>query len=74
MDWPFLERDGYRLVFEPRPSGLSHMDKPGPPSWVRSESVVKPGLDGGLADVLRSSDRPVPWVVDSGASHHAMSE
>eukprot|EP00969_Alexandrium_andersonii_P041738 1830087-Alexandrium_andersonii.AAC.1 len=44
-DWPFFERDGYRLVFEPRPNGPSHIDKPGPPSWVRLESVVKPGLD-----------------------------
>eukprot|EP00969_Alexandrium_andersonii_P337151 14901397-Alexandrium_andersonii.AAC.1 len=41
-DWPFFERDGYRLVFEPRPNGPSHIDKPGPPSWVRLESVEKP--------------------------------
>eukprot|EP00969_Alexandrium_andersonii_P024908 1088205-Alexandrium_andersonii.AAC.1 len=55
-DWPFFERDGYRLVFEPRPNGLSHIDEPGPPSWVRLEPVEKPGLDGELADELRSND------------------
>eukprot|EP00969_Alexandrium_andersonii_P061625 2716529-Alexandrium_andersonii.AAC.1 len=61
-DWPFFERDGYRLAFEPRQNGLPHVDKPGPLTWVRLESVVKPGLDGGLANEWRSNDRPVPWV------------
>eukprot|EP00969_Alexandrium_andersonii_P224911 9932841-Alexandrium_andersonii.AAC.1 len=56
-----VRQGGYRLVFEPRPSGPSHIDKPGPPPWVRLESVEKPGLDGELADELRSNDRPVPW-------------
>eukprot|EP00969_Alexandrium_andersonii_P295737 13072293-Alexandrium_andersonii.AAC.1 len=50
------------------------MGKPGPPTWFRSESVEEPGLDAELVEELSARSRPLPCVVDSGTSHHAMSE
>ena len=37
--WPTLDMDGYRAVFEARSDGPSHFEVPGPPTWVKLEGA-----------------------------------
>ena len=68
--WPVLEMDGYRVEFKPRPDGPPHYEVPGPPTWVRMPGAVGK-REVGYANA--SYAHCPPWLVDSGATFHAIS-
>ena len=72
-DWPHLERGIYRAIARPRPNGIPHYDAPGPPEWLRLGDQTNSDRMVSLSASLFRSAGP-PWLVDSGASFHAISE
>ena len=68
--WPSYVIDGYRAEFGPRPDGPPHYEVPGPPTWVRLPTAVGK-REVGYANA--SCAHCPPWIVDSGATFHAIS-
>ena len=72
FDYPCYEEAGYRLIFAPRESGVSHLDVPGPPRRVKLIPAPSDTHDTACPSADNRLDMQ-PWIVDSGASFHVLS-
>ena len=70
--YPCYEEAGYRLIFAPRESGVSHLDVPGPPRRVKLIPAPSDTYDTACPSADTRLDMQ-PWIVDSGASFHVLS-
>ena len=71
-DRPMAERGLYRAVFRLRASGAPHDEGPGPLEWMRLGEQSNHDRVSFSASLFRSVGPP--WLVDSGASVHAISD